>query len=181
MPEPADLSAAAKRADDLEAIRRLKYRCLRCIDTKQWDELAECFADDATANHEGGKFSLSGRDAILDFFRRTNVSELITMHHVHHPEIEIMADGAARATWALEDYVIDLKANWSLRGAAFYDDEYVVVDGQWKIRQTEFRRLFWERWDRGETKSLRLIETMHGIHRGVPAASRNKPAPPRQR
>jgi hypothetical protein len=175
MPQEADMGAAVKLAGDLEAIRKLKYKCLRCIDTKQWDELAECFTEDATTSHEGGKYSLAGRDAILDFFRRTNVSGLITMHHVHHPEIEVMAEGAARATWALEDYVIHLKANWSLHGAAFYEDEYVASGGQWKISHTGFKRIFWERWSRGEIKSLRLIESMHGLHRGAAGRSGQRP------
>jgi hypothetical protein len=161
--ESADIRAAMKLVQDLEAIKRLKYKCMRCVDTKQWEELAECFTEDATTSHEGGRYSLAGRDAILEFFRRMNVSDLITMHHVHHPEIEIMAGEAAKGTWALEDYVIDLKANWSLRGAAFYEDEYVRVGGQWKIKHTGFQRVFWERWNRGETRSLKLIENMHGL------------------
>ena len=177
MPELAHVSAAVKRAEDLEAIKRLKYRSLRCIDTKQWDELADCFTEDATTSHHGGKYSVSGRDAILDFFRSANVSEMITMHHVHHPEIEIMAEGAARGTWALEDYIIDLKANWSLRGAAFHEDEYVVLEGHWKIRHTGFKRIFWERWDRGELKSLKLIEYLPGVYKSGPARS----APTRHR
>jgi hypothetical protein len=163
--ESADIIAAMKLVQDLEAIKRLKYKCMRCVDTKQWETLADCFTEDATTSYEGGKYRLAGRDAIVDFFRRMNVSDLITMQHVHHPEIEITAGETAKATWALQDYVIDLRANWSLRGAAFYDDEYVRVDGQWKIKHTGFQRVFWERWNRGETRSLKLIENMHGLPR----------------
>ena len=32
--------------DDLEAIRQLKARYFRTMDTKQWDEMREVFADD---------------------------------------------------------------------------------------------------------------------------------------
>lgn len=179
MTESGDVRAALRRLEDLEAIKALKYKCMRCVDTKEWEELAGCFAENATTSYEGGKHSLTGRNAILDFFRRMNVSELVTMHHVHHPEIELMDSEAARATWALEDYVIDLKANWSLRGAAFYDDEYVRVDGKWKIRHTGSRRVFWERWNRAETRSLKLIENMHGLPRGDrTATSRASRRPP---
>ncbi|MCX5998528.1 MAG: nuclear transport factor 2 family protein, partial [Chloroflexi bacterium] len=56
---------------------------------------------------------------------------------------------------------INVKADWSKRGAAFYDDEYVKLDGQWKIKHTGFKRIFTEVWTRSETKSLRLLDNMH--------------------
>ena len=156
-----EVQAGMRRLEELEAIKRLKYKYIRCVDSKLWDELAECFTQDATTSYEGGRYKLAGLDAIMGFFRKYNVPELITMHHVHHPEIEMTGAEAARATWALEDYVINLKADWSLRGAAFYHDEYVRVDGQWKIKHTGFKRIFSERWTRSETKSLKLTENMH--------------------
>ena len=52
---------------EIEAIKRLKYKYMRCIDRKEWDELEECFTDDATAAYSGGKYSYTGRDAILKF------------------------------------------------------------------------------------------------------------------
>ena len=36
---------------ELEKIRRLKYRYLRCVDLKLWDEIAEVFTQDATADY----------------------------------------------------------------------------------------------------------------------------------
>src|SRR4051794_33746924 len=41
-------------ADDLvelELIKRLKYRYIRCLDLKLFDEVGECFVDDATASY----------------------------------------------------------------------------------------------------------------------------------
>ena len=123
--------------------------------------LAECFTEDATTSYEGGKHSLAGLEAILRFFQTDDFRRIITMHNVHHPEIEITGGSTARATWALEDYVIDVKANWSLHGSAFYEDEYVKADGQWRIKHTGFKRVFWERWNRADVKSLQLTENMH--------------------
>ena len=34
---------------ELEAIKRLTYRYIRCLDLKRWDELQECVVEDATA------------------------------------------------------------------------------------------------------------------------------------
>jgi hypothetical protein len=48
-------------------------------------------------------------------------------------------------------------------GAAFYRDEYVKVNGEWKIKYTGYDRTFEEIWDRGDTPSLRLLQQMFGL------------------
>jgi len=50
---------------ELEAIKRLKYKYMRCLDQKRWEEMAECFTEDATAAYSGGKYSFQGKKAIL--------------------------------------------------------------------------------------------------------------------
>ena len=56
---------------DLEAIKRLKYKYMRCIDRKLWDELADVFVPDATAAYSSGKYAFTGREAILDFLKKS--------------------------------------------------------------------------------------------------------------
>ena len=56
---------------EIEAIKRLKYKYMRCLDQKRWDEIAECFTADATAAYSGGKYSYDGRDAIVEFLRKS--------------------------------------------------------------------------------------------------------------
>jgi len=130
---------------EIEAIKRLKYKYMRCIDQKRWDELAETFAADATSSYGDGKFSFQGREAILDFLSKSmSASTFQSAHHVHHPEIELTSETTAKGTWALEDTVIEKAAGWSLRGAAFYSDEYVKQDGRWLILHTGYKRLFEE-------------------------------------
>jgi hypothetical protein len=157
----ADTRAAMQRLEDLAAIKRLKYKYLRCVDCKLLEGLGECFTEDATTSYEGGKLSQAGREAILRFFGSDDFRRTVTMHHVHHPEIEITGAGTARATWSLEDYVIDTRANWTLHGGALYEDEYVRVNGEWKIKHTGFKRIFKERWNRADLKSIQLMENMH--------------------
>jgi len=155
-----ELEARMKRIEDIEAIKRLKYKYFRCLDSKLWDELAECFTEDATTSYSSGKYSFQGKDAIMQFLRKGLGPTMISMHHGHHPEIEITSDTTAKGVWALQDYVIVTQANISLRGAAFYHDEYVKVNGEWKIKHTGYERIFEEIWDRGETKSLKITESM---------------------
>ena len=152
---------------EIEAIKRLKYKYIRCVDQKRWDELAETFSEDATSSYGDGKFSFSGRDAILDFLRKgMSAPSFHSAHHVHHPEIELTSETTARGTWALEDTVIEKAAGWSLRGAAFYEDEYVKQGGRWLIRHTGYTRIYEESHLRKDIPSLRLTASRWGTADG---------------
>jgi SnoaL-like protein len=153
---PADLV-------EIELIKRLKYKYMRCLDQKRWDEMAECFADDAVAEYSGGKYTYEGRDAILAFFRvAMGSTDFLSSHRVHHPEIDLVGPTIATGTWALEDVVIDATRDFSLRGAAFYTDEYVKEDGRWKIRHTSYLRSFEEIQMRSQWTPPNLTATWWG-------------------
>jgi len=142
---------------EVEAIKRLKYRYVRSLDQKRWDELAGCLTEDATAAYSDGKYAFAGRDRILEFLRTALGSwARITTHRVHQPEIELTGPTSATGTWALDDIVIDTEGGITLRGAAFYRDEYVKLDGEWKIRSTGYERLYEEIESRADTPSLKL-------------------------
>lgn len=135
---------------EMEAIKRLKYRYVRCLDQKRWDELADCLLPEATAAYGGGAYSFTGRDEILGFLRESLGPTMLTMHQVHQPEIELTSATTATGTWGLEDRVIMIDHKLTLRGAAFYRDRYAKVDGEWKIAHTGYDRLFEEMEPRSE-------------------------------
>lgn len=145
---------------EIEAIKQLKHKYLRCVDCKLWDELAECFIPEATTSFSGGEFSYQGTDAIITFLREGLNENMISMHQGHQPEIELTSDTTAKGTWALEDYVIITNMNLTLHGAAFYHDEYVKVNGEWKIKSTGYDRIFEEIWNRSEIPSLKITKSM---------------------
>src|SRR5215475_14928761 len=119
---PADLV-------EIALIERLKYRYMRCLDQKLWDEMAECFTADAVAAYSGGKYTFEGRAAILEFFRQAMGStSFLSSHRMHHPEIDLTSATTATGIWALEDTVIETQWQITIRGAAFYTDEYVKQD-----------------------------------------------------
>lgn len=141
----------------IEAIKRLKYKYMRCIDRKEWEELADCFTEDATAAYSGGKYAYTGAPAILEFLSKAmGAPSFHSSHRVHHPEIELTSDTTATGTWALEDVVIESKLNFTLRGAAFYFDQYKKVDGQWKIKHTGYERTYEEMHMRDAIPGLKL-------------------------
>jgi hypothetical protein len=128
---------------EIEAIKRLKYRYMRCLDQKRWDELAECLTEDVETAYGGGKYAFQGRAAVMRFLEDAMGSAtFLSSHRVHHPEIDLTGPTTARGTWALEDVVLDPARKLFLQGAAFYEDEYVKVAGVWKIRKTGYVRTF---------------------------------------
>ena len=138
---------------ELEAIKQLKYRYLRCIDRKLWDELRDCFVPEATSSYGGGKYSFQGRDQILAFLVKSMGSpKFLSSHTCHHPEIALTSPTTATGVWALHDTVINLEHGWTLNGSAFYEDRYVKgTDGQWRIQHTGYTRTYEEIEQRAKT------------------------------
>jgi hypothetical protein len=155
----AALEARVQALEDLEAIKRLKYRYLRALDTKAWDDLGDTLTEDATTEYADGEHRFQGRDAILAFLRATPLAVpdgFVGVHHGSQPEIELTSPTTARGIWALYNYLIHKSAGQGLRLCAFYHDEYVKQDGTWRIRATGYRRVFEETWKRSDLPSLRL-------------------------
>jgi hypothetical protein len=138
-PVPIDLAT-------IEEIRQVKYRYLRCVDLKQWDELAEVFTPDATVDYGtqvyGKPLKLAGRDEIVGFLRDKLGPDMITVHRAGQPEITVDGD-IARGTWSFEDTVIATGYRVVITGAAFYQDRYErgedgpVADRGSQVRATD--------------------------------------------
>lgn len=127
----------------LREIEQLKYRYTRALDLKLWDEFAATLTADVTASY-GPHLRFAGRDQVVDFMRTSLGPAIITVHHVHHPEIEIAGDDAASATgtWYLQDTVLVTEHRMLLRGAAFYTDRYVRTEHGWLIAETGYTRSY---------------------------------------
>jgi len=133
----------AEKLIEIEAIQRLKYRYMRGIDEKRWDLVESCFVPEATCSYSGGKYAFEGRDAVMKFLIESmDRPTFLSSHRVHQPEIDLTDEDTATGIWALEDYVIDEQHGLTIHGAAFYRDEYVKRDGEWKIRHTGYTRTF---------------------------------------
>ena len=95
------------KLEEIEAIKQLKYRYLRCLDSKDWDGLAETLTPDASCAYDSGKYAFEGRDAIMQFLKDALGSPtIVSRHHGHHPEIDLSGETSARGVWYLEDYVV---------------------------------------------------------------------------
>jgi len=130
----------------MEEIRQLKYRYLRCVDLKRWDDLADTFTRDATADYGtpalGQPIRLAGRDEIVGFLREKLGPEIVTVHAAGQPEITVDGD-TATGTWGFQDTVIATEYQVVITGAAFYEDRYErCEDGRWRIAHTGYERTY---------------------------------------
>jgi hypothetical protein len=130
----------------IEEIRQVKHCYLRCVDLKLWDDLAEVFTQDATADYGtpalGKPLRLAGRDEIVGFLRKSLGPDIITTHFATQPEISVDGD-AATGTWAFQDTVIATEFRVVITGAAFYEDRYARgADGRWRIAHTGYTRTY---------------------------------------
>ena len=94
---------------EIEAIKKLKARYQRAVDTKDWDLMRSVLAEDAVSVYSDGKHSYEGRDAIVEFLsnpKGLGSTDIVSMHHAHTPEIELTGESTATGTWYLEDSIL---------------------------------------------------------------------------
>lgn len=133
-----------------EAIKDLKARYFRHLDTKNWDEWRKVFTDDVhvrvdlTASKLNEQGLPSDNPSGVDDFVATNSARLadyVTVHHGHMPEITIIDESSAKGIWAMEDIVEAPGNERVMKGYGHYHEEYRKVDGKWRIAQLYLKRL----------------------------------------
>jgi hypothetical protein len=153
----------------IEDIRRLKARYFRFLDTKQWDEFARLFAPEAVldgtesflARHPlTGKPFVNGRADLVEGLDIGDMlmvggetiaakgallwKNVVTVHHGHMADIEIVSDNEATAIWAMEDRLLFLDPTSPIKeiqGFGHYHESYRMIEGQWKIASSRISRL----------------------------------------
>ena len=126
--------------DDLEAIRQLKARYFRTMDTKDWAGMRAVFTDDVVMDtSEAGGSVVTGADEFLAFLQEM-LEGATTVHQGHMPEIELASDTTATGVWALNDIVI-FPTGVRLDGYGHYHETYRKVAGEWRIASSKLTRL----------------------------------------
>ena len=147
---------------EIEAIKQLKARYQRAVDTKDWELMRSVLAPTARSIYSDGKYTFDGRDQIVKFLSDGLGSPKVqSMHHAHTPEIEITSETTAKGTWYLEDFVLSEQPGDGtphgtvMHGTGIYHDEYVKIDGEWLIALTGYERIFEDLQPRAEGARLR--------------------------
>ena len=142
--------------DAMHEIRQLKARYFRYLDGKDYEGLAEVFADKATIDVRGSttaddsEASVEGLDdgvmtgqQFKQFFRSGAIAHIVTAHHGHMPEITVESPTTARAIWPFEDHIWfpEGSPHKKLQGWGHYHDEYEKIDGRWQVTAMKITRL----------------------------------------
>jgi len=132
----------ASPLEEIEAIKRLKARYCRYLDTKEWVFWRTIFADDFRGDTtDGGGKVVVGADEFVAF-TRNNIGKPSqhTAHQVHAPEIELTSPTTAQGVWALQD-VVRLAPGVDLIGYGHYHETYEKTGGHWQIKTLKLTRL----------------------------------------
>ena len=127
-------------ADAIEAIKQLKARYFRTMDTKDWAAMRAVFADDVvvdTSTSGGGV--VTGADEFLAFLAPT-LQDVVTVHHGHMPEITLTSATTAAGIWSMED-MLRFPDGSELHGFGHYHETYEKAGGEWRITTLTLTRL----------------------------------------
>ncbi len=127
--------------DDVDAIKQLKARYFRTMDTKDWAGMRQVFADDVVIDvtEEAGGEPVHGADAFLEFLEPT-LTPVVTVHQGHMPEIELTSETTAKGIWSLND-LLQFPDGSSMEGWGHYHETYEKIEGAWKITSLRLTRL----------------------------------------
>lgn len=124
--------------DDIEAIRNLKARYCRFLDTREWDEFRRLFTDDVMVDlGDAGMFD--DAEGFLAF-ARSALEGTTSVHRVHMPEIEVMDADTATGIWSMTDIIAGPGSN-HLQGFGHYHETYRREDGEWRFASLRLTRL----------------------------------------
>jgi hypothetical protein len=126
--------------DDLEAIKQLKARYCRTMDTKDWAAMRTVFADNVMVDSsDSGGNVITGANEFVEFLEGV-IGGAVTVHQCHTPEIELTSATTASGIWAMED-MLRWPDGSELHGYGHYHETYEKREGVWRIASTKLTRL----------------------------------------
>ena len=140
-----------------ESIRTLKAQYCRAIDTKDRELLKKVFTEDVECDYRGGATDPSSgidlmpaatenvlrgsREAIEALSQA--LASVVSAHQAYLPEIELLSETTAKATWAMHDTLRFPKGASikGLSGYGYYHETYEQQGGSWRIKTLRLSRL----------------------------------------
>lgn len=133
------VEARLRRLEDIEEIRALKSRYFYCCDRKDPKGMRACFKDGPVSIDYGVVGTFDNADALVKVFTEIGCHDhMVEMHHGMNPQIDLLDPTRARGTWKLHYFLINTKDKSATQLGGYYEDEYQVVNGTWKISRTRF-------------------------------------------
>jgi hypothetical protein len=150
----------------VEEIRQVKYRYLRCLDLKLWDELGDTLTESAVLDFGttdfGTPLEIAGRTEIVAFNRTKFGPGTLTAHTAAQPEITVDGDTAA-GVWSLRDMLLATRHGMIITAAAFHYDRYERgADRCWRIARSSYARSYEAMVSLSDLPSFKIISALGG-------------------
>ncbi|MGD1111639.1 MAG: nuclear transport factor 2 family protein [Mycobacterium sp.] len=142
------MSQVVRAADELEALRQLKARYCRFLDTKDVESWRAVFTADLQVTLDmavgvGGADPMTAPpiEGVDNFVPMVlgGLEGVATMHHCHTPELTLTSATTATGIWAMEDLLVFADGR-ELHGAGHYHETYEKQDGSWRIKTLHLTR-----------------------------------------
>lgn len=155
---------AVEQLREIEEIRQVKYRYLRCVDLKLWSEIGDTLTENATLNTGTTAFGkaaeITGRSEIAAFFRTKLGSATLTAHTAGQPEITVDGD-IATGIWSVRETMLATKHRMLITGAAFHQERYECgADARWRIARIDYVRSYEVMISLDDLPSFKTIATL---------------------
>lgn len=134
-----------QRLEAIEAIKCLKARYFRFMDTKQFDALPSLFTSDLQIISPDGAIWMTGGDAFAASLR-SSLEKSVSCHQGFTAEIEIVDADHATGIWAMQDVIAwedrHPREGWkSILGRGHYHETYRREGGAWRIATLQLTRI----------------------------------------
>ncbi len=138
--------------EDIEAIRKLKANYSYLTDTRDMQEFANLFVDDAVMDF-GTLGRYEGKAEVIRFVRDIILETYsFLMHMNHNPIIEVKGEKAT-GEWYFEVPVTHAPTNRAVWINGKYEEEYVKVGGEWKFKTVVGKIYYNTPYDEGWVKT----------------------------
>ena len=167
--ELANLRRRLEALADVQAVENVQNAYGYYIDKWQWDDAASLFAPDATFE-AGQRGVYVGRAHIRHSFELDGAPGLhqgeVNDRIQYQPVIHIAADGLSAKARSRQMDVVGRFGGQALLGGGVHENEYVKVDGVWKIGKLHLYTTFLNDLEKGWS------------HGALPAPGRSEQLPP---
>ena len=135
MADLAELERRIQAIEDIEAIKRLKARWWFACDQRDIAGMRSCFDEENFLIDFGFIGQFTDMDAFIKVFEELACHPThYDSHHGMAPEITMTGPDTAVGRWRIAFQLLETSRNMVQFMSSYYDDEYVRVNGEWKMR-----------------------------------------------
>ena len=134
-----DLTSRVQALEDIESIKRLKARWWFACDTRDIAGMRGCYDESDFLIDFGFIGEFTDMDAFIHVFESLACHPThVDMHHGTAPEIMMTGPDTAKGRWRMRFQLLETELRQVQLMSGYYEDEYVRVNGDWKMRVSKY-------------------------------------------